>query len=60
MVLVDRSYGHTDILHAVQVTYQKKQSRDTLKIRDHQTDSKESLFPLIFMKYRCWIALKLL
>ena len=49
MVLVDRSYGQTDILHAVQVTYQKKQSRDTLKIRDSQTDSKESLFPLFFM-----------
>ena len=60
MVLEEGSYGQSDILHEEQVTYQKKQSRDTLKIRDHQTDSKESLFPLIFMKYRCWIALKLL
>ena len=49
MVLVDRSYVQTDILHAVQVTYQKKRLRDTLRIRDSQTDSKESLFPLIFM-----------
>ena len=50
MVLVDRSYGHTDILHAVQVTYQKKRLRDTLRIRDHQTACEESLFPVIFMK----------
>ena len=49
MVLVDRSYGQTDIMHAIQVTYQNKLSRDTLKIRDSQTDSKESLFPLFFM-----------
>ena len=49
MVLEEESYGKTDILHAVQVTYQKKQSRDTLRIRDSQTDSKESLFPLYFM-----------
>ena len=42
MVLVESSYGQTDILHAVQVTYQKKQSRDTLKIRDHQTASEEA------------------
>ena len=53
MVLEEGSYGHTDILHAVQVTYQKKRLRDTLKIRDSQTVSKESLFPLIFMKYTC-------
>ena len=53
MVLVDSSYVQTDILHAVQVTYQKKRLRDTLKIRDSQTDSKESLFPLYFMKSRC-------
>ena len=51
MVLVDRSYGQTDILHAVQVTYQKKQSRDTLKIRDSQTACEEALFPLYFMKH---------
>ena len=50
MVLVDRSYGQTDNLYAVQVTYQKKRLRDTSKIRDSQTDSKESLFPLFFMK----------
>ena len=50
MVLVDRSDGLTDILHAVQVTYQKKRLRDTLKIRVSQTASKESLFPLFFMK----------
>ena len=50
MVLVEGSYGKTDILHAVQVMYQKKQSREPLRIRDHQTDSKESLFPLYFMK----------
>ena len=49
MVLEEGSYGQTDILYAVQVTYQKKQLRDTLRIRDHQTDSKESLFPLYFM-----------
>ena len=50
MVLVDRSDGLTDILHAVQVTYQKKRLRDTLRIRDSQTASKEALFPLYFMK----------
>ena len=50
MVLEEGSYGQTDILYAVQVTYQKKQSEDTLKIRNHQTTSEESLFPLIFMK----------
>ena len=49
MVLVDRSDGLTDILHAVQVTYQKKQSEDTLRIRNHQTASEEALFPLYFM-----------
>ena len=50
MVLEEGSYGQTDILHEVQVTYQKKQSRDTLRIRDSQTASKEALFPLYFMK----------
>ena len=50
MVLVDRSYVQTDILHAVQVTYQKKRLRDTLRIRDHQTACEEALFPVIFMK----------
>ena len=50
MVLEEGSYVQTDILHAVQVTYQKKRLRDTLKIRVSQTDSKESLFPLFFMK----------
>ena len=50
MVLEEESYGKTDILHAVQVTYQKKQSRDRLKIRNHQTASEEALFPLCFMK----------
>ena len=50
MVLVDRSDGLTDILHAVQVTYHKKQTRDRLKIRDHQAASKEALFPSCFMK----------
>lgn len=49
MVLVDRSDGLTDILHEVQVTYQEKQSRDRLRIRDHQTASEEALFPLYFM-----------
>ncbi len=49
MVLVDRSDGQTDILHEVQVTYQKKQSEDTLRIRNHQTASEEALFPLYFM-----------
>ena len=49
MVLVDRSDGQTDILHEVQVTYQKKQSEDTLRIRDHQAASEEALFPLYFM-----------
>ena len=48
MVLEEESYIQTDILHAVQVTYQKKRLRDTSKIRDSQTDSKESLFPLFF------------
>ena len=50
MVLVDRSDGQTYILHEVQVTYQKKQSEDTLRIRDHQAASEEALFPLYFMK----------
>ena len=50
MVLVDRSDGQTDILHEVQVTYQKKQSEDTLRIRDHQAASEEALFSLYFMK----------
>ena len=49
MVLVEGSYVQTDILHAVQVTYQKKRLRDTLKIRDHQTAYEEALFPLYFM-----------
>ena len=49
MVLEEGSYGLTDILHAVQVTYQKKQSRDRLKIRNHQTASEEAVFPLYFM-----------
>lgn len=49
MVLEEGSYGLTDILHEVQVTYQKKQSRDRLKIRNHQTASEEALFPLYFM-----------
>ena len=49
MVLEEGSYGLTDILHEVQVTYQKKQSGDTLRIRDSQTASKEALFPLYFM-----------
>ena len=49
MVLEEGSYGQTDILHEVQVTYQKKQSRDTLRIRDHQAASEEALFPLYFM-----------
>ena len=51
MVLEEGSYGQTDILHEVQVTYQKKQSRDTLRIRDSQTASKEELFPLCFMNH---------
>ena len=50
MVLEEESYGKTYILHAAQVTYQKKRLRDTLKIKDRQTASKESLFPLFFMK----------
>ena len=50
MVLEEESYVQTDILHSVQVTYQKKRLRDTLKIRDHQTACEESLFPVIFMK----------
>ena len=50
MVLEEGSYGQTDILYAVQVTYQKKQSGETLKIRNHQTASEEALFPLCFMK----------
>ena len=49
MVLEEGSYGHTDILHAVQVTYQKKRLRDTLQIRDRQTACEEALFPLVFM-----------
>ena len=57
MVLEEGSYGQTDILHEVQVTYQKKQSRDTLRIRDSQTASKEELFPLCFMnqRYSCFL-----
>ena len=51
MVLEEGSFGQTDILHEVQVTYQKKQSRDTLRIRDSQTASKEELFPLCFMNH---------
>ena len=51
MVLEEGSFGQTDILHEVQVTYQKKQSRDTLRIRDSQTASKEALFPLCFMNH---------
>ena len=50
MVLEEGSYGLTDILHEVQVTYQKKQTRDTLRIRDHQAASEEALFSLYFMK----------
>ena len=50
MVLEEGSYGQTDNLYAVQVTCQKKQTRDTLRIRDHQAASKEALFPLYFMK----------
>ena len=50
MDLEEGSYGLTDILHEVQVTYQKKQSRDRLKIRNHQTASDEALFPLSFIK----------
>ena len=50
MVLEEGSYGQTDILHEVQVTYQKKQTRDTLRIRDHQAASEEALFSLYFMK----------
>ena len=50
MVLEEGSDGQTDILHEVQVTYQKKQSEDTLRIRDHQAASEEALFPLYFMK----------
>ena len=50
MVLEEGSYGQTDILHEVQVTYQKKQTRDTLRIRDHQTASEEALLPSCFMK----------
>ena len=49
MVLEEESYVQTDILHAVQVTYQTKQSRDRLKIRNHQTASSEAVFPLYFM-----------
>ena len=48
MVLEEGSYGQTDILHEVQVTYQKKQSRDRLKIRNHQAASEEAVFPLYF------------
>ena len=50
MVLEEESYGKKDILHAVQVTYQKKRLRNTLKIRDSQTACEEALFPLCFMK----------
>ena len=49
MVLEEGSDGLTDILHEVQVTYLKKQSEDTLRIRVSQTGSKETLFPLYFM-----------
>ena len=49
MVLEEGSYGQTDILHEVQVTYQKKQAEDTLRIRNHQTASEEAVFPLYFM-----------
>ena len=49
MVLEEEFYGKTDILHAVQVTYQKKRLRDTLTIRNRQTACEESLFPLYFM-----------
>ena len=49
MVLEEGSYGQTDNLYAIQVTYQKKQSEDTLRIRNHQTASEEALFPLYFM-----------
>ena len=50
MVLEEESYGKKDILRAVQVTYQKKRLRDTLRIRDSQTACEEALFPVIFMK----------
>ena len=49
MVLEEGSYGQTDNLYAVQVTYQKKQTEDTLRIRNHQTASEEAVFPLYFM-----------
>ena len=52
MVLEEGSYGQTDILHEVQVTYQTKQSEDILRIRNYQTASEEALFPLYFMKRR--------
>ena len=58
MVLEEGSYGQTDILHEVQVTYQKKQSRDRLKIRDHQAASKEhircSKHTITVSSYRKW------
>ena len=43
MVLEEGSYGQTDILHEVQVTYLKKQSEDTLRIRDHQAASNKTV-----------------
>ena len=49
MVLEEGSFGQTDILHEVQVTYQKKQSRDRLRIRNHQTASEEAVIPFYFM-----------
>ena len=54
------SYGKTNILHAVQVTYQKKRLRDTLQIRVSQTATKETLFPLFFMKdyFSAWRAME--
>ena len=58
MVLEEGSDGQTDILHEVQVTYQKKQSEDTLRIRDHQTASKEhircSKHTITVSSYRKW------
>ena len=53
MVLEEESYGKKYILRAVQVTYQKKRLRDTLKIRNRQTAYEEALFPLFFMKQVC-------
>ena len=58
MVLEEGSYGQTDILHEVQVTYLKKQSEDTLRIRDHQAASKEhircSKHTITVSSYRKW------